>query len=244
MKIKKIKTTTIFKLISAFGIVIVLVFIGWQGYKSYQKKISEPIKVGILHALTGTMAMSERSVVDATMLAIEEINAAGGLLGRQIKPIIVDSRSEGSYAAQMAEKLITKDKVSVVFGCWTSSCRKTVKPIFEQYNHLLFYPVQYEGLESSPNIIYTGAAPNQQIIPAVKWMFDHKGTRFFLIGSDYIFPRIANMLIKEQVKALGGEVVGEEYLLLGASDVGSVIEKIKQSKPTVILNTINGDSNI
>lgn len=238
------KLKNIIKITSSFVVVLVLGVMSWQGYKSYQKKISEPIKVGVLHARTGTMAISEKSVIDATMLAIEEINAKGGLLGRQIKPIVVDTRSDWPYAAQMAEKLIKEDKVSVIFGCWTSACRKTVKPVFEKYNHLLFYPVQYEGLEASPNIIYTGAAPNQQIIPAVKWMFDNKGTRFFLVGSDYIFPQIANMLIKEQIKALGGEVVGEEYLLLGSSDVDPVIEKIKEAKSTVILNTINGDSNI
>ncbi|MBA3534294.1 MAG: urea ABC transporter substrate-binding protein [Ardenticatenales bacterium] len=203
-----------------------------------------PIKVGILHSLSGTMAISERSVVDATILAIEEINQNGGVLGRPIEYVVVDGRSDWPTFAQEAERLITEEEVSTVFGCWTSACRKTVKPVFEQYNHLLFYPVQYEGLEQSPNIVYTGAAPNQQIIPAVKWCLDNLGTRFFLVGSDYVFPRTANAIIKDQVASLHGEIVGEEYLLLGSTDVEDVVAKIMAAKPDVILNTINGDTNV
>jgi urea transport system substrate-binding protein len=146
--------------------------------------------------------------------------------------------------AREAERLIAREKVAVVFGCWTSASRKTVKPVIEKYGNLLFYPVQYEGLEQSPNIIYTGAAPNQQIIPAVKWSFDHLGRRFFLVGSDYVFPRTANAIITAQVLALGGTIVGEEYLALGSRDVATVVERIEDSRPTVILNTINGDSNV
>jgi len=204
----------------------------------------EPIKVGILHSLTGTMAISEKAVVDATLLAIEEINTKGGVLGRQIEPIVVDGRSDWPTFAIEARRLITDEKVSVVFGCWTSASRKTVKPIFESHNHLLFYPVQYEGLEQSPNIIYTGAAPNQQIIPAVKWSLDNLGKRIFLVGSDYVFPRTANAIIKDQVTALRGHILGEEYILLGSTDVEGVIEKIVQTAPDVILNTINGDTNV
>lgn len=224
-------------------IVSVLVFSGLYTY-SYFLKRSAPIKVGILFSLSGTMAISEKSVYDAVILAIDEINKSGGINGRIVIPISEDTRSDWPHAAKMAEKLIAQNKVSAVFGCWTSACRKTVKPIFEKYNHLLFYPVQYEGLEASPNIVYTGAAPNQQIIPAVKWAFDHLGKRFFLVGSDYIFPRIANDLIKKQIQALGGETVGEEYILLGSKDIKPIIDKIKQAQPTVILNTINGDSNV
>lgn len=204
----------------------------------------EPIKVGILHALSGTMAISESSVVDATLLAIEQINQAGGVLGRQIEPVVVDTKSDWNLAASEVERLITQEKVSVIFGCWTSSCRRTVRPVLEQYDHLMFYPVQYEGLESSPNIVYTGAAPNQQITPAVKWSFDNLGKRFFLVGSDYVFPRTANAIIKDQVKALRGEVVGEEYIILGSQDVSAMVRKIVQTQPDVILNTINGDSNV
>ncbi len=203
----------------------------------------QPIKVGILHSLTGTMAISERSVVDATLLAIEELNARGGVLGRKIEPIVVDGQSDEERFAALADQLIHEDQVSVLFGCWTSASRKHVKPVVEGADHLLFYPVQYEGLEQSSNIIYTGAAPNQQIIPAVKWSFDHLGKKFFLIGSDYVFPRTANAIIKAQVNALGGEIVGEYYLPLGAHEVAEAVQAIVQAQPDVILNTINGDTN-
>ena len=202
-----------------------------------------PIKVGILHSQSGTMAISEASVVRATLLAIDEINANGGVLGRRIEPVVVDGRSDWPTFAREARKLIVDNEVSVIFGCWTSASRKMVKPVVEQYNHLLFYPVQYEGLEASKNIVYTGAAPNQQIIPAVKWSLDHLGRRFFLVGSDYVFPRVANMIVRDHVKALRGEIVGEEYILLGGRDVAGIVRKIVETKPDVILNTINGDSN-
>jgi urea transport system substrate-binding protein len=204
----------------------------------------QPIRVGILHALSGTMAISESALVDAALMAIDEINAAGGLIGRRIQPLVIDTRSDWAYAAQAARDLITRDDVDVVFGCWTSACRRTVKPVFESLNHLLVYPVQYEGLEASPNILYTGAAPNQQIIPAVKWALDNLGRRFYLVGSDYVFPRSANAIIRDQVASLRGEIVGESYLLLGAVDVEPIIARIVETQPDVILNTINGDSNV
>lgn len=203
-----------------------------------------PIKVGVLHSLTGTMAISETSVRDATLMAIAEINAQGGLLGRTLLPVVADGKSDWPTFAREAERLITQDKVSVVFGCWTSASRKTVKPVFERLDHLLFYPVQYEGLEQSPNIIYTGAAPNQQILPAVKWSLDNVGKKFFLVGSDYVFPRTANAIIRAQVTALRGEIVGEEYVLLGSTDVKDMVAKIVAAAPSVILNTINGDTNV
>jgi len=207
--------------------------------------VGPPIKVGILHSRTGTMAISERPVIDATLLAIDEINESGGVLGRPIEAIIEDGESDGQVFAAKAEKLITQDEVCAVFGCWTSASRKTVLPVFERFDHLLFYPVQYEGLEQSRNIVYTGAAPNQQIIPAVKWcvaMLDKK--RLFLVGSDYVFPRCANAIIRDALTELGGEVVGEEYLTLGASDASDIARRIAEAEPEVILNTINGDSNI
>ena len=203
-----------------------------------------PIRVGILHSMTGTLAISARPVVDATLLAIEEINAQGGLLGRKLEPVIADGASDSDAFAAEAERLITQEKVSVVFGCWTSSSRKAVGPVFEKHNHLLFYPVQYEGLEQSPNIIYNGATPNQQVMPAVSYALADFGPRVFLVGSDYVFPRTANEIIRDQVSALGGEVVGELYLPLGGKNVASMIDAIVTAKPDVILNTINGDSNI
>jgi urea transport system substrate-binding protein len=190
------------------------------------------------------MSISEKSVVDATLLAIEGINAKGGILGRKIEAIVSDGKSDALTFAKEAERLITQEKVTVVFGCWTSASRKTVKPIFEKYNHLLFYPLQYEGLEQSTNIVYTGAAPNQQIIPAVKWAFDNLGKKFFLVASDYVFPHSANEIIKAQVAALGGHIVGEEYLLLGSKETKGIVRKIKAARPDVILNTFNGDTNV
>ena len=201
------------------------------------------IKVGVLHSLTGTMAISEKSVADATVLALEEINQAGGLLGRQVQAIVVDTNSSLLQFADEAERLINDEKVSVLFGCWTSASRKVVKDVVERFDHLLFYPVQYEGLEQSPNIIYTGAAPNQQIIPAVKWAFDNLGKSFFLVGSDYVFPRTANAMMRDQVTALGGQIVGERYTPLGSRQFDSIVSDILEARPAVILNTINGDSN-
>jgi len=202
-----------------------------------------PIKVGIMHSLTGTMAISEKPVMEATLLAVEQINARGGVLGRKIEPVIVDGKSDPAVFAREAKRLISEEHVSVVFGCWTSSCRKMVAPVFERHNHLLFYPVQYEGLEYSPNIVYTGAAPNQQIVPAVSWALKKFGSRIYLIGSDYVFPRVANWLIHKQVTALKGTIVGERYIPLGSRDMAAVVTDIKQRKPSVVINTINGDSN-
>ncbi len=235
------------KIVTSILLIAAVAFLGFFIWVYATQKLvhrPDPIKVGVLHSLTGTMAISETSVADATLLAIEEINKKGGVLGRPIEPIVVDGQSDWPTFAQEAERLIVQEKVSVIFGCWTSASRKTVKPVFERYNHLLFYPVQYEGLEQSPNIIYTGAGPNQQIIPAVKWTFDHLGKRVFLVASDYVFPRSANAIIKDQTAALRGEIVGEEYILLGSSEVKGVVQKIVRTRPDVIFNTINGDSNV
>lgn len=227
----------------ALALIIIIIIFWLFGYRSHLRV--QPIKVGILHSLTGTMAISEKAVVDGELLAIDEINRQGGLLGRPIEPIIVDGASDSKTFARLAEKLITKDKVSVVFGCWTSSCRKTVKPVFEKYRHLLFYPLQYEGLEESPYIVYLGAAPNQQILPALKWSVDNIGKRFYLVGSDYVFPHTANEIIKDQMKLLGGEVIREDYVLPGAKKeaILPIVREIARLKPDVILNTINGDTN-
>lgn len=206
----------------------------------------ETIKVGILHSLSGTMAISETTVVDAEKLAIKEINAAGGVLGRQIEAIEEDGASDWPTFAEKAEKLIDQDQVVTVFGCWTSASRKAVLPVFESKQHMLWYPVQYEGQECSQNIFYTGAAPNQQIEPAVDWLLENKGTDFFLVGSDYVFPRTANTIIKEQLAANGGNTVGEDYLPLGNTEVTPIITKIRQALPNggVIFNSLNGDSNV
>lgn len=204
----------------------------------------DTIKVGVLHSLSGTMAISEVSVRDAEMMAIEEINAAGGVLGKKIEAIQEDGASDWPTFAEKARKLLSEDKVATVFGGWTSSSRKAMKPVFEELNGLLWYPVQYEGLEASPNIFYTGATTNQQIVPAVDWLLENRGKKFYLLGSDYVFPRTANLIIKEQLKAKGGEMVGEEYTPLGHTDYSTIISKIKEAKPDVVFNTLNGDSNV
>ncbi|WP_410770886.1 urea ABC transporter substrate-binding protein [Fontibacillus sp. BL9] len=204
----------------------------------------DTIKVGILHSLSGTMAISEVSVKDAELLAIEEINAAGGVLGKQIEPILEDGASDWPTFAEKAGKLLQQDKVAAVFGGWTSASRKAMLPVFEQNNGLLFYPVQYEGLESSPNIFYTGATTNQQIVPSVSWLLENRGKKMFLLGSDYVFPRTANKIIKAQLEAEGGELAGEEYTPLGHTDYSTVISKIKEAKPDIVYNTLNGDSNV
>lgn len=221
---------------------IVVIFLLSAGFACQSKKAE--IKVGVLHSFSGTMAISEKAVANATLMAIDEINQKGGILGKKIVPIVVDGKSDWGHFAKEAERLITQEKVSVIFGCWTSASRKTVKPVFEKLNHLLFYPIQYEGLEQSPNIVYTGAAPNQQIVPATKWAFDNIGKKFFIVGSDYVFPRTASAIMQDLVKQLGGEVVGDEYILLGSKEVAPVIEAIKKAKPDVIMNNINGDTNI
>jgi urea transport system substrate-binding protein len=205
----------------------------------------ETIKVGILHSLSGTMAISEVSVKDATLLAIEEINAAGGIMGKMLEPVIEDGASDWPTFAEKARKLIQQDGVAVVFGCWTSASRKAVLPVFEELNGLLFYPVQYEGLESSPNIFYTGAEPTQQIIPGVEYLVNELGaTSIYLLGSDYVFPRTANLIIKAQLEALGVTLAGEEYVPLGGTEFSTIISKIQEAQPDAIFNTLNGDSNV
>lgn len=204
----------------------------------------DTVKVGLLHSLTGSMAISEEAVRDAEVLAIEEINKDGGVLGKKIKYVEEDGASEPSTFATKAEKLIDSEGVATVFGCWTSSSRKAVKTVFEDYNNLLWYPVQYEGMESSKNIVYIGAAPNQQIVPAIEYLKKQGYKKLFLLGSDYVFPRTANMIIKAQAKNLGIEVVGEEYADMDQTDFAAVIAKIEKAKPDVIVNTLNGTGNV
>lgn len=209
-----------------------------------QTSSEDTVKVGILHSLSGTMAISEVSLRDAELMAIEEINLNGGVLGKKIEPIVEDGASDWPTFAEKAKKLIEQDKVATVFGGWTSASRKAMLPVFEQYKGLLWYPVQYEGMEQSPNIFYTGATTNQQIVPAVDWLLENVGKKFFLLGSDYVFPRTANQIINAQLKAKGGTVVAEEYTPLGHTDYNTIINKIKSTKPDVIFNTLNGDSNV
>ena len=205
----------------------------------------DTIKVGILHSLSGTMAISEKSVVDAEQLAIKEINAAGGVLGKQIEPVVEDGASDWPTFAEKAQKLISEDKVAAVFGCWTSASRKAVLPVFERNKALLYYPVQYEGMEASPYIFYTGATTNQQIIPALEYLKEEKGVKkLFLVGSDYVFPRTANKEIKLWAEANGMEITGEEYAPLGSTEFSTIVNKVKASDSDAVFNTLNGDSNV
>lgn len=203
----------------------------------------EVIKIGIVHSLTGTMAISEKPMVDALLLAVDEVNNYGGVLGKKIKPIVVDGKSDPAVFIEQVERLITEDEVSAIFACWTSRCRKAVKPIVEKHDSLLFYSVQFEGLETSDNIIYFGSAPNQQIIPGLDWMLQNIGSPLYLVGSDYVFPRAANKIIRNMVYMKEERLVGERYVPLGGSDMNQVISDIKDKKPVGIINTINGDSN-
>lgn len=220
---------------------VVILFVLWAAYYFFGvRDIAKPIRVGVLHSLTGGTAKSEKSVVDVTLMAIDEINQKGGLLGRQIEPIVVDGLSDSSVFAEEAEKLIKEENVSVIFGCWTSASRKAVKSVVEQNDHLLFYPANYEGLEGSHNVIYTGLTFNQQIIPGVKWALDSLGRRFFLVGSDYDFSHIVNGMVRGLMEVLGGEIVGEEYLVAG-KDCDEIVNKIAEVRPDVVLSTIRDD---
>ncbi|HEX2313619.1 MAG TPA: urea ABC transporter substrate-binding protein [Thermomonospora sp.] len=202
------------------------------------------IKVGILHSLSGTMSISEVTVANAEKMAVDEINAAGGLLGKKIEAVREDGASDWPTFAQKAQKLIRKDKVAAVFGGWTSASRKAMLPVFERNKALLWYPVQYEGLESSPYIFYTGATTNQQIVPGLDYLKEKGRKRIFLVGSDYVFPRTANKIIKAYAKANGMQILGEEYTPLGHTEYSTLVNKVVAAKPDAVFNTLNGDSNV
>jgi len=215
-------------------------------------RAADPIKVGILHSLSGTMAISETSLKDVALMTIEEINANGGLLGRKIEPVVVDPASDWPLFAEKARGLIQQEKVAVVFGCWTSVSRKSVLPVFEELNGLLFYPVQYEGEESSYNVFYTGAAPNQQAIPAVEYLMSEDGggaERFVLLGTDYVYPRTTNKILNYflESKGVAKTDIMELYTPFGHSDYQTIVADIKKfaaGKSTAVVSTINGDSNV
>ena len=207
-----------------------------------------PIKIGVLHSLSGPMANSETPLVDAIQLAIDDINATGGVLGRPLEAQVVDGASDPDKFASSALALINATSVPVIFGCWTSTCRKAVKPVVENFDQLLFYPLQYEGLEQSANIVYTGAAPNQQIIPGIHWALEHLGRRLYLLGSDYVFPHAANLLIRDLADLQQADIIAERYLSLTTSQATAgplqdIIADIARQQPDVIINTINGAVN-
>ncbi len=219
-------------------------FIGWLQMQGTGPS-GPPLRIGVLHSRTGTMALSEKPVSDAVLLAVEEINARGGLLGRPVEPVLADGASDETTFAEQAEALIQNERVAAIFGCWTSASRKAVVPVVERHDHLLLYPVQYEGVEQSPNVVYLGPVPNQQIVPSLRWIVGFEGKRrWFIVGSDYVFPRTAGVVIHEEARRRGCTIVGEEYRPLGCTDVGDIVKKIVAAKPDLIINTINGDTNI
>ena len=211
---------------------------------------ADTIKVGILHSLSGTMAISETTLKDTMLMLIEEQNKKGGLLGKQLEAVVVDPASNWPLFAEKARELLTKDQVAAVFGCWTSVSRKSVLPVFEELNGLLFYPVQYEGEESSKNVFYTGAAPNQQAIPAVNYLMDQGVQRWVLAGTDYVYPRTTNKILEAYLKAKGvaPEDIMINYTPFGHSDWQSIVAEIKKfgsaGKKTAVVSTINGDANV
>ena len=212
----------------------------------------DTIKVGVLHSLSGTMAISETVLKDTVLMAIDDINAKGGVLGKKLEPVVVDPASNWPLFAEKAKQLITQDKVAVVFGCWTSVSRKSVLPVFEQNNGLLFYPVQYEGEELSKNVFYTGAAPNQQAIPAVEYLMSKEGggaKRFVLLGTDYVYPRTTNKILRAFLKSKGvkDSDIMETYTPFGHSDYQTIVADVKKFSTggkTAVISTINGDSNV
>ena len=224
-----------------------------SGLASVAAHAADTIKVGILHSLSGTMAISETALKETALMTIDQINKSGGVMGKKLVPVVVDPASNWPLFAEKARQLLTKDKVDVVFGCWTSVSRKSVLPVFKELNGLLFYPVQYEGEELEKNVFYTGAAPNQQAIPAVEYLMSKDGggaKRFVLLGTDYVYPRTTNKILRAFLhsKGIKDADIMEEYTPFGHSDYQTIIAKIKkfasEGKKTAVVSTINGDSNV
>ncbi len=233
-----IKATVLAAALSSFGMAV---------------HAADTIKVGVLHSLSGTMAISETALKETVLMTIDEINKAGGVMGKKLEPVVVDPASNWPLFAEKARQLLTKDKVAVTFGCWTSVSRKSVLPVYKELNGLLFYPVQYEGEELEKNVFYTGAAPNQQAIPAVEYLMSKDGgeaKRFVLLGTDYVYPRTTNKILRAFLKSKGvaDADIMEDYTPFGHSDYQTIIAKIKkfasEGKKTAVVSTINGDSNV
>jgi urea transport system substrate-binding protein len=235
----------------ALILLIVLLVAGYAIWHHYARA-QLGIRVGVLHSLSGPMAASEKPLLDAIQLAIEEANASGGINGRKIEALVVDCGSDPDYCAGQSERLITQEYVEALFGCWTSACRQAVKQVVEKHRHLLFYALRYEGMEQSPNIIYGGAVPNQLVMPAVHWALENLGKsrdsnkggkRLYLAGSDHTFSRVLNLLIKDLLAAHGAEVVGERYAPLRSTAMDELAADIAAQQPDIVLNTISGIDN-
>lgn len=205
---------------------------------------ADTVKLGLLHSLTGTIAIAEAALVEAEKMAIDEINAAGGVLGRMIEPIIEDGASDWPTFAEKTKKLLQRDKVAAIVGCYTSASRKAVLPVLHQSHGLLYYPTYYEGQEQDKSVIYTSQEATQSVISAIEWMAKQQGKTFFLVGSDYIYPRTCNKIAKPTIARVGGSVVGEEYVPLGQTEFSSIISKIRAAKPDWIYSTVVGGSNV
>ena len=232
---------------------ITIAFFASSGLTTSNAIAQEPIKIGVLHSLSGTMAISETTLKDTILMMVEELNAKGGLLNRPVEAVVVDPASNWPLFAEKARELLEKDQVAAVFGCWTSVSRKSVLPVFEELNGLLFYPVQYEGEESSRNVFYTGAAPNQQAIPAVEYLMSEDGggaERWILLGTDYVYPRTTNKILRAflHAKGVSDNDILEQYTPFGHSDWQTIVSDVKDfasaGKPTAVVSTINGDANV
>jgi urea transport system substrate-binding protein len=237
----KLFATTTSKAIAA--VVALCVVVGLASLWWMNASAESTIRVGVLHSRTGTMAESEEPVLLTVLLAIDEINAAGGIMGRRLEPVIADGASDPDTFAREARRLIEDEGVEVIFGTWTSASRKSVIPVVQELDSLLIYPVQYEGLESSESVIYLGSSPNQQIFPALAFARENFGDRAFIVGSEYVYPRMAAVIATDAIRLNGGEVVGEAFLPLGSDDFDGVAKAIAETQPDYILNFVNGDSN-
>jgi len=221
-----------------------LIALGASGTMLCRAQAQDSVKLGLLHSLSGTIAIAEASLVDAEKMAVEEINAAGGVLGRKIEVVVEDGASDNSVFAEKARKLLERDQVAAIVGCYTSASRKAVLPALSRANGLLFYPTYYEGLEQDKHVVYTSQEATQSVVAAIEWMAREKGKSFFLVGSDYIYPRTCNKIAKPTISRVGGKVLGEEYAPLGHTEFSSIINKIKAAKPDCIYSTVVGGSNV
>jgi urea transport system substrate-binding protein len=243
-------------LLGVIGLLVTLVAVDWvvselRGARpvipiaDWIAESRPPIVVGLLHSQTGPLAISEKSLIEAEVLALEEINARGGITGRLLSWKIADGRSEASTFALQARRLIEQDKADVLIGGWTSECRKTILAVVEEHKNLLIFPANFEGIESSYHVVYSGGAANQVILPGVRWCFDSlKAKRFFIVGTEEVWSRVVAEMAKDAIKASGGELAGESYLPLVGGDASTVVEAIRASKADVVLNTLVGDSNL
>lgn len=230
--------------LALLGALLLLAALGLASQLLRKPSEQKPIVIGLVHALTGTLATSERPLVAAIKLAVDEINREGGLLGRRVELRIEDTRSNAARtAAEGARRLIEDQGAVALFGCWGSVCRHQVRPVVEARGHLLFHPMAHEGMERSPNIVYTGPTPNQQVLPAADWAMGRFGRRVYLVGTDTLYPLRVNAMLRDFIQLAGGQVLGERYVPLASLDVAAVVADLQALKPDVVLSTLNGDVN-